>query len=443
MPYHEPFDFQTKDELLAAADKLNLDLPFQGDIAPLLEPITIGTQTLPNRLAVHPMEGADAYPHGAPSDLTMRRYLRYARGGSGMIWFEATAVTENGRANPRQLMLTSTTLDTFKRMLEKIRAAGREIFGDSHYIYCVLQLTHSGRYSWSKASPAPLIVARNPYLDKNDGSTSLWSDEDLDYQQDHFLEAAGLAYHAGFDAIDIKCCHGYLLNEILAAYTREHSRYGQSFENRTRFVTEVVYKIRAQHELPLTSRLSGFDGLPYPHGFGFSKDNIFEIDLTELRALMRRLLLLGCTFFNVSAGNPYYNPHVVRPYDCPVSGSQLPDEHPLEGVKRLLNIAAGLQKSFPNVPLVGSGYSWLRQFFPYVGAAVVARGEASMIGLGRSSFAYPDAPQDLMEQGELDPKKVCISCSKCSELMRRSSNCGCVVRDAEVYRKEYRKIIPV
>jgi len=430
MPYHEQFNYRSSEELLAAGEKLSLDLPYQEDISPLLQPITIGNITLPNRLVVHPMEGADAYPHGAPSDMTLRRYLRYARGGSGMIWFEATAVTENGRANPRQLLLSGVTLDSFKRLLEKVRSAGREIFGDGHNIYCVLQLTHSGRYSWSKGMPTPLVVTQNPYLNKKNEYDSLWSDEDLDYLQDIFLEAAGLAYHAGFDAVDIKSCHGYLLNEILAAYTREHSRYGKSFENRTRFITEVIYKIRTQYEMPLSSRLSGFDGLPYPHGFGFSKDNIFEIDLTELQALMRRLLLLGCAFFNVSAGNPYYNPHVVRPYNRPLPGAKLPEEHPLEGVKRLLNIAGGLQKSFPNVPLVGTGYSWLRQFFPHVGAAVIARGEATLIGLGRSSFAYPDAPKDLMEQGKLDPNKVCISCSKCSELMRSGSISGCVVGTA-------------
>lgn len=441
MAHHLPFGYHSEDELYQAGLNLGLEIPFRSDISPLLRSTTVGGRLVPNRLTVQPMEGADAFTNGSPSELTLRRYRRYAEGGSGMIWFEATAVVPSGRSNPRQLMITSDNLEAFRTLVDNTRAAAHARFGKSHDIFCVLQLTHSGRYSKPKGSPRPLVAAYNPYLDKLADEVHILSDEELGHLQDSFLDAARLAYHAGFDAVDIKCCHGYLLNEILGAYSREHSRYGKGFESRTRFLTEVFYKIQnGAPDLLLSTRLSVFDGIPFPYGFGFAKDTPLDIDLTEVTALIRRLQLLGCVFLNISLGNPYVKPHLGRPYDTPIRGSELPDEHPLEGVMRLIKVTGDLQKSFPDLPGIGTGYSWLRQFFPQVGAAVVARKEAAFIGLGRSSFAYPSAPRDLMEKGSLDANKVCLTCSKCSELMRSGRTTGCVVRDSEIYAAEYQKM---
>ncbi len=441
MAHHLPFDYRSADELYQAGLNLGLEIPFRSDISPLLRSTTVGGRLVPNRLAVQPMEGADAFTNGSPSELTRRRYRRYAEGGSGLIWFEATAVVPPGRSNPRQLMLTSDNLEAFQTLVDNTRTAARARFGQSHEIFCVLQLTHSGRYSKPKGSPQPQAAAYNPYLDKLSDEVHILSDEELGHLQNSFLEAARLAYHAGFDAVDIKSCHGYLLNELLGAYSREHSRYGKGFESRTRFLTEVFYKIQnGVPDLLLSTRLSVFDGIPFPYGFGFAKDSPLDIDLTETTTLIRRLLLLGCVFLNISMGNPYVKPHLGRPFNKPLKGSELPDEHPLEGVMRLLKVTGALQKSFPEVPVIGSGYSWLRQFSPHVGAAVLARREASFIGLGRSSFAYPSAPLDLMEKGGLDKNKVCLTCSKCSELMRAGHTTGCVVRDSEIYAAEYQKL---
>jgi 2,4-dienoyl-CoA reductase-like NADH-dependent reductase (Old Yellow Enzyme family) len=285
------------------------------------------------------------------------------------------------------------------------------------------------------------VGSYNPYLDRPSENVHVLSDEELDHIQLDFVEAARLAYYAGFDAVDIKSCHGYLLNELLGAYTREHSRYGKSFENRTRFLTEAAHRIHSEvPRILLCARLNAYDGIPFPHGFGFAKDSPLDIDLTEIKVLTRRLLLLGSRFFSFSAGNPYVKPHLSRPFDQPLPAANPPDEHPLEGVARLLSITAGMQKHYPNVPLVGTGYSWLRQYFPFVAAAVLKRGEASLIGLGRSSFAYPEAPRDLMETGSLNPRKICTACSKCSELLRQGKNTGCVVRDAEQYAEEYTRL---
>ncbi len=441
MSYHKPFDYKTSDELLKASEDLGYRLPFSENISSLFKKISISGTQVPNRLAVQPMEGFDAYQNGAPSKWTERRYLRYAEGGSGLIWFEATAVTDDSKSNPRQLYISNENMDSFKTLVEKVRLAAEKKFGPSHHVYCVLQLNHSGRYSRPKEGYKPKVVNFNPFLDKDSQNLEVISDKELDSLQDDFLEAARLAFHAGFDAVDIKSCHGYLLNELLGAYTRQNSRYGGGFENRTRFLTEVAHRIKSNIEgLDVSSRINAFDGIPFPYGFGFTRESSLDIDLTEVKVLIRRLLILGCTLLNITAGHPYYKPHITRPFDRPAPGTPLPEEDPLEGVIRLIRTVSNLQQEFPDVPFVGTGYSWLRQFFPYIGAAVIKEKGASFIGLGRSSFAYPDAPCDLMEKGKLDKGKVCITCSRCTELMRHLAKTGCVVRDLSVYGEEYKKM---
>jgi 2,4-dienoyl-CoA reductase-like NADH-dependent reductase (Old Yellow Enzyme family) len=441
MAPHQPFGFGSFEELMQAARDMGLEIPGQEDLAPLFKPIKIGDHTIPHRLAVHPMEGADASPDGAPSEMTLRRYRRFAQGGHGLIWFEAAAVMPTGRSNPHQLMITSGNAPMFRRLVDETRQTARQSWGERQDILCVLQLTHAGRYSRPQGRPLPQVSFPSPYLDRAAAGLHVLSDRELDRLQDDFIIAARLARQAGFDAVDIKCCHGYLLNDLLAGYSRPQGRYGSEFENRTRFLIEAIHRIQAEEpKLMLTARLSAYDGIPFPFGFGSNRHPPPAMDLTEVKTLTRKLLFLGCRFFSFSAGNPHVKPHLGRPFDRPAADTALPDEHPLEGVQRLLSITANLQREFPHVPVVGTGYSWLRQYFPYVAAAVLQRGEASLVGLGRSAFAYPEAPRDLMEKGILDHQKVCITCSKCSELLRQGRNSGCVVRDSEIYAEIYQKL---
>jgi 2,4-dienoyl-CoA reductase-like NADH-dependent reductase (Old Yellow Enzyme family) len=120
-----------------------------------------------------------------------------------------------------------------------------------------------------------------------------------------------------------------------------------------------------------------------------------------------------------------------------MTGQDPPDEHPLVGVARLVRLTGEVQRAHPSLPVVGPGYSWLRQFFPHAASAAVETRKASLVGLGRGSIAYPGWVSDLAENGLLDPRRVCIACSKCSEMLRWGSRVGCAVRDAEVYADEY------
>jgi 2,4-dienoyl-CoA reductase-like NADH-dependent reductase (Old Yellow Enzyme family) len=444
MTPHERFHFSTPDQLLEKAASLGIGLPFSGNPGALLEPLKTDRFRLPNRFIVHPMEGFDADEYGAPGRLTFRRYRRFTSGGSGLIWFEATSVVQEGRSNPRQLLLNRKNLDAFRRLVDAARKEARSAIGPEHDPLFILQLTHSGRYAKPAGKPDPVIPQANPFLDPRQhipAGYPLISDDELDRLQERFSDAASLAQEAGFDGVDIKACHYYLVNELLASRNRAGSRYGGSFGNRIRFLREVSDKIKERcPDLILACRLSLYDGIDFPYGFGTSEQCTGAADLEEPLEAIRALVSAGLGLLNLSAGNPYILPHMVRPFDRPVRGAKMPPEHPLLSVERLIRLAGACQKAFPGVPVVGTGYSWLRHLLPFVAAGVLERGLATLIGQGRNALAYPDSVKDLAETGSMNPKKTCITCSCCTELMRGGGPAGCVIRDREIYAPEYRRI---
>jgi 2,4-dienoyl-CoA reductase-like NADH-dependent reductase (Old Yellow Enzyme family) len=438
---HERFHFKTLDELRSRAEELELDLEFDEDLSPLSRRVQIGAHLAPNALIVHPMEGCDGERDGRPGKLTIRRYERFAQGGAGLLWFEATAIEHAGRANPRQLTLTPETLPAIAAMLDHTLDLARQANGADFRPVTVLQLTFSGRYSKPDGVPAPVIAHHDGVLDRALGIPKdhpLISDEELEALSGRWVETARLAQQAGFDGVDIKSCHRYLLSELLAAHTRP-GRYGGSFENRTRLHYDVVERI--QREVPglmVTMRLNVYDGHPYPWGWGVSREDSGVPDLEEPIRFVRGLYQRGVRLLNVTAGNPYFTPHINRPYDTPVPGGAVPDENPLVGVARILGLARQIKQAVPEMVVVASGYSWLRQFLGNAAAATLRRGHADLVGLGRGAFAYPGFARDLLLSGALDPKKCCITCSRCTQIMRDGGRCGCVIYDRDVYGPIYR-----
>lgn len=431
---HERFRYKTKFDLLEKAHSLGLVLPFSEDISPLLNPATIYGFSVANRLVVQPMEGYDSNPDGSPSSLTRRRYIRYSLGGSGTIWYEAVAVCHKGRSNPGQLWINKENVNAFASLNEEVRKRAGQSGKDP---YLVIQITHSGRYSKPDGKQQPLVAALNSTLDKVE--PYVLSDDDLKKIQDEYVISARCAYDSGFNAIDIKACHGYLIIELLAARSRENSIYGgEDPSKRFRFLIETIDRIKTEVPgIAVTSRLNISD--LYVGGFGVDVSG--RIDFKEPLMLVAELKNRGIDLINISMGSPYYNSYVTRPFDNPLPGQKIPDEHPLAGVINMINGTSLFQKRFPSISFVGSAFSYLRQFAPNVGAAVLKNGDASFIGFGRSSFAYPSLPLDLIEQGNADPSKVCISCSGCTRLIRNMRPGGCVIRDREIYGKELKKLI--
>lgn len=446
----QPWEFQlgSIEDLRHLSRRLGVSVEAVEDVSILAQPVAFAGLTIPNSLAVHAMEGCDGDAQGRPERLTIRRYERFAGGGAGLLWAEAIAVVQEARANPRQLWLHEGSKEAFAAMIKRAREKAAEANGAGHRPVLVAQLTHSGRYSKPGPVPRPIIPQRDPYRDplapqpKPDTNRQsripddwpIITDEYLDQLQNTYVEAARIAFEVGFDAVDIKSCHGYLINELLACHNRP-GKYGGSFENRTRFLLEVVDRIRAElgDRARIVTRLGIYDAIPYPYGWGVDKNDYTKPDLTEPKKLIGLLQQRGVQLINITVANPYYNPHVGRPFNEPIAGGYAEPEHPLTGVARLVQLAGEVQRAFPDIAFVGTGYSWLRTLFANVGAATKAQGLITLIGAGRMAFAYPDFAQDIVRHGRMFPEKVCVGCSACTQIMRDSGRTGCVVRDNEVY----------
>ncbi len=440
---HELFHYHSVEDLRKDISATGVDLQASDDVSVLSEPVQAGKFRLPNRLVVLPMEGCDGLADGSPDELTFRRYRRFAAGGAGMLWVEATAVTEDGRANPRQLWIRESNVAMFAAMVRDAHAAAASNFGEAHRPMLVLQLTHSGRYSKPGRAARPIIAHHSKFLDpihKLPADYPLISDDELERLEDQYVEAAILAQKAGFDAVDVKACHRYLVSELHASFTRENSRYGgPSFENRTRFFRNVVGKIRDRVPgIIISSRMNAFDSMAHPYGWGMDKEDPTKPDLTEPIELVRFLKEAGAPMVNITIGNPYFNPFVNRPFDLPIAGAPFPPEHPLLGVNRFVHVVRQVQQAFPDLLVIGGGYTWLRQFLPNIGAANVQNGWVSLVGAGRMAFAYPDFASDIATKGKLDPERVCVACSACTQIMRDGGRSGCVPRDAAIYEPIYK-----
>ncbi|MSU79453.1 MAG: NADH:flavin oxidoreductase [Gemmataceae bacterium] len=458
------FKFHTLADLEAETRCLGLDLGYDADLTPLFQPVDVGGFRVGNAFCVQPMEGCDGTTDGAPDELVFRRYQRFGAGGAKLIWGEAAGVLDEGRANPRQLLLTDAHADGFAKMLIDCRHAHREAFGSDDDLLVGIQLAHSGRYSYRR----PLCAVHDPLLDPRtivdkatkrtvDASYPLVYDDYLRRLVDHYVRAAKLAYKVGYQFVDVKQCHRYLLNELLAAKTRP-GPYGGSLENRTRLARDIITAIRTEVPgLLIATRINLYDSIPYnkragdnigepcPHtlpvdcAWGTNPHNHLEPDLAEPIAWIGEMIRLGVSLVNVSMGNPYASPHVIRPFEVPPPDGYHTPEHPLLGVARHFRLTTTIQRAFPQTPIIGSGYSWLQEYLPQAGAANVRARNVSFIGVGRATLAQPDFVRQLAEHGKLDRKRICRTFSYCTALMRSKHNeqgqfaTGCPPFDKEVY----------
>lgn len=450
--------------------RLGLEIPLVPEIRESLKSGSIGPRKVGNRFVVHPMEGCDGTLEGRPDEITFHRWGRFARGGAKILWGEACAVVPEGRANTRQLLFSKANLPELSRLIAFAREEHRKSCGNADDFLIGLQLTHSGRFAF----PVPSILVRDPVMDPltRQGKARapippdypVLSDEALDRLQDAYVDAARMSVKAGCDFVDLKQCHRYLLSELLGARTRE-GKYGGSLENRTRFVCELLRRIRdeAGPDLLLATRMNIFDAVPfrkdartgvgvpvdfprpYLNAFGSNPENPLEPDLDEPIEAIRRMRQAGLQLLNVSAGCPYTHPHFLRPADTPPpDGYEMP-ESGLVGVDRHFRMAARIQRAFPDLPVVGTGYSYLRHFAAEAGEANLREGRISYVGIGRGAIAYPDWVKDLEARGSLEKLKACITVSYCTTLMRSKGNelgqyaAGCVPRDP-VYGKLLQEI---
>jgi 2,4-dienoyl-CoA reductase-like NADH-dependent reductase (Old Yellow Enzyme family) len=456
MNYRSISSLPSLDMFSSYLSSLNIALPHDSEIifgkhSPLAQPYNLEDRVIGNRFCALPMEGWDATSMGQPSELTQRRWENFGRSGAKLIWGgEAVAVKYDGRGSPNQLYFSESNLPALQTLRDQLVAAHHAAFGVTSDLLVGIQLTHSGRVSrpteWN--CPEPKILYHHPILDQRLGLTTdspVLTDQELDEIIRDFVQAAVWSEHIGFHFVDIKHCHGYLSHELLSATTRS-GRYGGTFENRTRFLREVVKGIRSQvPDLLIGVRLSAFDFVPYrigedgvgepeavnyPYRYAFGSDERGSaIDLTEPTQFLQLLEQLQIPLVCITGGGGY-NPHVVRPSYLPQVGSYSPPEDPLVSVARHIEVTSQLKARFPDLCIVGSAYSYLQDYLPQVAQAIIRAGYADFIGLGRMLLSYPLYPHDLLTSSRIESRQLCRTCSDCSTAPRYGLASGCYLLDS-------------
>ena len=464
------------------AASLRVDLPCEDAIAtgassPLSRPVdqvSINGKNIGNRFAIQPMEGWDGTITGGVTDDVVRRWQRFGESGAKLIYGgEAMAVRPDGRANPNQLIINPENKAGLATLRETLVAAHSQRYATAEDLVIGFQLTHSGRFCKpnDKFRMEPRVAYRHPILDRKFKVTSddqVWTDGEIEQLIQNYIQAAQIAWDVGADFVDLKHCHGYLLHEFLSAFSRP-GKFGGSFENRTRILREIVSGIRSSgNGIDLGVRLSAFDFvpfkpdpalsmpgklgpgipedfshcLPYRFGFGINQDNPVEYDLTETFQFLDLCAQLGVKIVNLSAGSPYYNPHIQRPAAYPPSDGYQPSEDPLVGVARQINVVRQLKARAPkSLVLVGTAYSYLQEYLPHVAQYVVRNGWTDMVGLGRMVLSYPTVLADAVEKGALSPKSICRTFSDCTTAPRNGLISGCYPLDKYYSAKpEFQKL---
>ena len=464
--YPQILTLKTASAFRAHIESLGICLPFDEEVVPAPDGAMAQPYHLPdgrvigNRFCILPMEGWDGTRDGKPTDFTYRRWRNFGLSGAKLIWGgEATAVHPDGRANPNQLMILDENLAEIENLRLTLVNEHRAHYGSSDDLLIGLQLTHSGRFCRpnEKTKLEPKILYHHPLLDKIfniPADYPVMTDAEIENLIGDYVRAAKRAQAIGFEFVDIKHCHGYLGHEFLSAYSRP-GPYGGSFENRTRFLREITAGIRRDCPgLRIGVRLSAFDFPPfrpgengigkmmeykdengrYIYGFSGDPDNPCSVKLDETIQFIQLLESLDIHLVNLSAGSPYYNPHIMRPATYPPSDGYLSPEDPLAGVSRHICVGAELKARFPGVAIVGSAYSYLQDWLPNVAQNVVRTGMIDFVGLGRMVLSYPELPADVLSGRPLARKRICRTFSDCTSAPRNGLISGCYPLD-EFYKR--------
>ena len=432
---------------------LDLQLDDTPSAQPFAQPLAWNGRVIGNRWTIHPMEGWDATTDGGPTEPLLRRWRRFGESGAKLIFGgEAMAVRPEGRANPNQLIINDANKRGLATLREILVAEHLRCHGKTDDLVVGFQLTHSGRFCRPRDKKEPVVAYRHPILDKKFGVESdaqIITDDDMKRLVEDYAVAAKIAWDVGADFVDIKHCHGYLLHEFLGAHTRP-GEFGGSFENRTRPLRDIAAAIRAvAPKLGLAVRLSAFDTVPYkrgpdngagvpedfshclPYRYGFAVDagNPVAPDLTETFQFLALCERLDIRMVNLSAGSPYYNPHIGRPAAYPPSDGYQLLEDPLVGVARQINAVKTLKQKFPGLLLIGTAYSYLQEYLPHVASHTLRHGHVDSVGIGRAALSYPRMPADVLAGLPLDPRKICRTFSDCTTAPRNGLPSGCYPLD--------------
>jgi 2,4-dienoyl-CoA reductase (NADPH2) len=351
----------------------------------LLAPLAVGPYTLRNRTVMGSMHtGLEEAPGGA--ERLAAFYAERARGGAGLIVTGGVAPNPDGVVWPGAAKLTEPAeVPSHRPITEAVHAAGGLI---------CLQILHTGRYAAHGGAVAPSAI-RAPISPVKPRALT---DAEVEATIEDFARCARLAREAGYDGVEVMGSEGYLLNQFVAPRTNHRTdRWGGSLENRLRFPTEIVRRVRAAlgGDPILVFRLSMLDLVED----GSSWD--------EVITLARAVEAAGSSVINTGIGW-----HEAR---IPTIATMVPRAAFAWVTRRLRGVV--------RIPLVATN----RINDPAVAEEVLARGDADLVSMARPFLADAELVRKAAE-GRAGEINTCIACNQaCLDAIFSGEICSCLV----------------
>ncbi len=335
----------------------------------LFRPLELGFATLPNRILMGSMHtGHESRPGGLEKLAAF--YGERARGGAALIATGGFSPNDAGNLGPHRAELSVEKDSIAHRAIPRaVHEAGGRI---------VLQLLHSGRYGFHEriVAPSALKSPINPHTPRE------LSAQEIEQTVAHFAHAAVLAREAGYDGVEVMGSEGYLITQFLALRTNQRTdEWGGPLENRMRFATEIVRRVRAAAgpDFIIVYRISA---LELVEG-GLSQEEI----LTVAKAIEAA----GANILNTGIGW-----HEAR---IPTIAQAVPRGAFAAATRRL--------KQAVQIPVVASN----RINAPEVAEDILARGDADMVSLARATLADPEFANKA-RAGDRAGINICIACNQ-------------------------------
>ena len=352
---------------------MSKDAAAGGAFAHLLSPFAVGRVTLRNRIVFQPHFTALGHADGMPSDDHVAYHEERARGGVGLIVFESQAVHPTGKMSRRFVNAWDPVIvPRMAKVAEAVHRHGAKLFG---------QLTHGGHTSLER--PPPIMWAPTQMSEPSSyHSTKAMDEEDIRAVIAGFAASARNMIDAGLDGVEIKIAHDGLLRSFASPFfNRRTDRYGGSFENRMRLCLEVLDAIKKATgpDVPLGVRMC------------VNEFTIFGYDEEYGLKMAATLEMTGqVDYFNSDAGS--FSSFWMEIPPAAVAANDF----------RKIN---AVLKKASRIPVIGFG-----RLTPTAAEALLAAGEADLIGMARPLIADPEIPNKLMA-GRGDLIRVCVACN--------------------------------
>lgn len=358
----------------------------------LFEQGRIGNLELKNRIVMPAMGCSFAESSGEAGPRMIKYYADRARGGAGLIITEITRVDdETGVGTPNQLSVTNThVIPQLQRLVEAVHAYNTKLF---------VQLHHPGNQTPSRLIGGKQPVSASDVTCKVIGEQPrALSTEEVEAMVRKFVTGAVIAQKAGADGVEIHAAHGYLVSQFLSPYTnKREDKYGGSFEGRLRFITEIIYGIKAYcgPKFPISVRMNGDDFLPG------------GLVLEDAVKIAKYLETLGVACINVSCGMYDSGSTIIEP------------SYFAEGWKKHLGAAVKAAVGIPVIAVDNIKH-------PSVAEALLEEGCSDFVGIARGFLA--DADWGLKAYlGQDKMIRKCLGCMECFRILNDGNPLGCTL----------------